>query len=596
VKLLNFLSNKITLLSLLVFSIASANASVKSFTLTTDKTDLSTGEAIIVMAELNIDKKSNIVMPQFPVSEEYKVVGSDSRQSSSSSISIVNGRRSVSKNITTSYYYKVLFPKTGKVTLPPLKISVDGEEHSTEGISFNIGVKRVVRNVSVVFNRPKKILYKGEQSYLNVELRFKNESSAKPTNEGINKFITDFSKEIETKFATSLTIDQIEPKHKTINGVSHLVIELPYLVTPLSDGDITVGPLTLNYVNQKQVQSRDAFGGSFFGGSSLFSRVENSAAVASTPKLNYTVKTLPLPPKNYNGAIGKIRLTGKLSSNSVPSGEGVTLSLTVSGKMRAKALGDISVPAIDGVEQFTPEKTVTTDTTSYGFRSKKRYNYMLIPHNEGVVTVPAVEVVWFNTETGAYVTEKAGPFNLTVTKGVMQKIERRRYLTKESLNAVGDDIRFIKTSLPTKAENVKSYKSDFYIYLLLTPWFLALILLVIKIRVRFLPKNRANEKKRKALGLAVKELHNIEIGKSAESPVASVERYLASTTGTGVGSVTRVELEGQLKLRGVSDDSTTALSKFLEGVEMQRYAGVSSVASAKEGIALLKKIDKEISK
>ncbi len=58
---------------------------VKEFKLTTPKSSVGVGEAIIVTAEFNTDKKYGVATPTFPTNENYVILGSDRRQSSSSS-------------------------------------------------------------------------------------------------------------------------------------------------------------------------------------------------------------------------------------------------------------------------------------------------------------------------------------------------------------------------------------------------------------------------------------------------------------------------------------------------------------------------------
>ena len=118
------------LLILLLPIIVSASI-IKDFTMITPNNSVSEGGVATVIATLKTSKKVKVAMPSFPQSDEYKVLGSSSRISSSSSIQIINGKRISDRTVEYVYYYKIQFLKKGEVKLPALTVDVNGEMIST---------------------------------------------------------------------------------------------------------------------------------------------------------------------------------------------------------------------------------------------------------------------------------------------------------------------------------------------------------------------------------------------------------------------------------------------------------------------------------
>lgn len=63
-------------------------------------------------------------------------------------------------------------------------------------------------------------------------------------------------------------------------------------------------------------------------------------------------------------------------------------------------LPEISIPAIDGVSLYAEEPQRTSVATADGLVAEQKINWALIPQRAGVITLPAITVNWFNTQTG----------------------------------------------------------------------------------------------------------------------------------------------------------------------------------------------------
>ncbi len=588
--------NRILFMVLLYPLILLAN-SIESFDIEVERTRIPENGVMMVRAGLITNSSAKPEMPQFPASNLYKVVEKTSQQSSSTSISIVNGQRSVQQQVQTYFFYRIQFPKAGKVTLPSLTVSINGESASTNPVVITVGGAAAAEAateekslVNMSFISAKKAVYKGEQLPMKLRFAWKAKQPVQLTNEGFSTVIEAASKAMEKKFSLTVTTKQPAVKPETINGVPHYVVDLDISLSAIDTGTVVIKPIAFGYQMGKQVAAYD----DFFG--QMFSQMQTVEATGYTPKLVLTVKTPPNPPAGYTGIVGQVNLRGSISATTVKAGEGITLKYVLTGRMKASELGEITFPKLLDFEQFTPEKRVVADSSGGRISTKKEFSSMIIPQKKGNYTIPEISVIWFDPNTGKYTTEKAGPFTVNVLKGDGKTVVAKRYLTKEQISTVGTDIRFIKTKL-TKGESLKPYRNPFFMLMIPLPWIIAVLIILYKLSVKLMPAGDDRMIRRGALGKAFRQLDKIESGKSNGSPAGVVEQYLLKKFGISAPSMRRDELRESLMSNGASEPAIDSLINFLNAVEMSRYSGISSgVTLAKDAKEVLRLITREVAK
>lgn len=582
--------NTFLLLTLLAFVVTAVE--VKHFRLSTATTTVAAGESIWVQASLATNKNAKFDAPQFVKSTQYQITGSTQNQSSSSSISIINGKQKMERTITTQLRYLVYFPTKGQVTLPALNLSINGETVTSNSITFNVGeAPKVEAPVAVRYIRDRSTVYRGEQLRLTVRIQQRLNTNAALTNEGYSQFLNALQIQLSNSFNLTPLSDRPSNEQTLINGVPYLVYDFTFNLVPLDTGSVSIKPLPFSYAEQQtnQRRSNDPFE-SFFG----FSTVQNIQKRIYAPRLSYTIKPLPSAPRAYTGIIGSVALKGSLSTDTIPAGEGLTLKISLSGRMKPTALGEVSLPKLPDCEIFTPEKRITQDTTARGVYSRKQYTWMLIPQKEGEFHIPTISVVWFDPVTGTYKTEKVGPYTVHVIPGSGEKLNTRRYLTQETIATIGDDIRYIKTNLDNNDQPPFIYKSRKVLLVFFIPWMISLFLVGYKIKQRFFPENLRLSTRKRAYTRAAATLIAIGKKKQTDSPVTVFERYIASKSGANVGALRREELESLLVTHHVQPAIAKQLTEYLNTVEMARYLPTKEAQEhITAGIHLLKTIEKE---
>ncbi|MDR0304330.1 MAG: BatD family protein [Chitinispirillales bacterium] len=581
----------ITIISLLINFVLAVE--VKSFKMTTNNTNIQNGDIVSIMAELLTDAAVSTDIPQFPQSSDYSVLSVNKSQSSSTSISMINGKTTSDKTVTTRFLYQIQFnTQKSSINLAPLLVIIENRQVASNGITFQIGEKKEEDSpVSVKFLRERSTIYKGEQARLTVRVMVRSNTNAQLTNDGYVGFLKILQDKLSQNFTLTPLSNSPENKHEVINGVSHQVYDLVFNLVPLDTGKITIPSISIVYIIQERGGGRDPFDG-FFG----FSSIRQKQAAAISPALTYNISDLPKPmPKNFTGIIGAVKLSGSLSRDSVPAGESITLNITMSGKMSSALMGDIELDKNPDLDIFPPERKISQDTTSTGVNTKKQYSWMIIPKKEGTFKIPGKEIIWFDPNSAAYKTASTGNFTIKASAGnYSQQTQTKRYLTQSEITTFGNDIRYIKTNLSENNANQNEIDKKLLLGLFSSAWILSLFLILIKLKTILFPKNINEEKKSRAFSTAVRELNRILNGKENISPMAAIIKYLSAKTSKETGSMKYDEIEKLLESRSVSANVREKLTKYFRDVEISRYAsGNSQNNLAKNGIDLLKSIEKE---
>ncbi len=555
------------------------------FSATTDRTRVVLGEQIVVTATLvSTEELKNIQAPVLQSTEYFTVTNATRNQSQSSSIQIINGKMTQKVEITYLFYYTLSIKKMGKFTFPALSYKHGGQTYSTKPFPITVGKEPAQsKSISIHIKMNKKRIYKGEQGILTADVAKKIQAPVNLTNEGFVSIIESIEKTFGKTFSINrLFLDKVAQSQKRINGEIYQVFSLSFAVVPLKDGKITLPPIPFKYESLKQIQGRrrdifdDFFGGGFFGGN-----VQRTAKTAYSNRLTIDVRALPQPPDDFTGAVGKFSLDASVSTNSVPSGEAVTLGIVLRGSSRPGNMGDIKLPELPDFEVFTPEKHTSVDTTAKGISTRKKYKYLIIPREMGKKVVPSIKWTYFDPAKGTYKTLETQPIPINVTKGKKgSKRQATRYLTQEDTHEVGKDIRYIKTPVKIKNQSSTPYKNPLFFVLFPIPFLLALFALLYRVQATVLkndPKMRLRKRALQTAKTAISTLRkDFSQGKNANavSGIAEViENYITHRFGFAATGKTLDELKDELVERDIDKNVTEALVPFLETLDSHRFSG-----------------------
>jgi tetratricopeptide (TPR) repeat protein len=320
----------------------------------------------------------------------------------------------------------------------------------------------------------------------------------------------------------------------------------------------------------------DFFDMDFFGGGGR----EAVRRTARTAPFTITVRPLPPnPPPGFSGSVGRFTISASAEPETVPAGEALTLRITLRGNTRASNVGDPILPDLKDCDVFTPERQTAVDTGANGFSTRKTYRYLIIPRQEGELTIPPITYPFLDAETGTYRTVRTEPITIAVTPGRSGPREQTRYLTQDEIRQVGQDIRYIKTPDRVRHQPERPYREPYWYLLFPMPFLIFLSVLIYKVNSRRDGGDQFRNIRQKALATALKKLN--KAGKSGTdseflgTAAIVIEKYISHKFAFPATGRTLEELKDELLRINIDKQTVTGLTVLIESINEYRFGGKS---------------------
>lgn len=529
-------------------------------------------------------------------------------QSTSSSTSFVNGKRTSS--FSQTYTYTLMAQRTGTFTVAPASIRVGGDEYTSNGVRITVlpadeqpqqnqqstgasaGGHRQSQqsnysgsvsseNLFIRTIVSKTRVHEQEAILLSYKLYFAGVDVAQFTNNTKIPEFTGFLKQ-------DLEQGEIQTELEHYNGRNYQTATLyRTLLYPQHSGDIKIDPASFEAVLrvQTRAQVRSIFD-DFFG------TYTNVTRAVAAPGVTIHVDALPGgKPAGFSGGVGHFSLTPSISQTELQTNDAVTIRLDITGTGNMKLL---KTPAIDwpeGFEPYDPKVTNNFKTTTAGVSGTKSIEYLAIPRASGDYTIPAVTFSYFDTNDDSYKTLTTPEYTIHVKKGANEQAGNavvNNYVNKEDIKQLGSDIRYINTTLPTlrtKSASPVQYGSMAFCMLYFVPLCVALLLFIIFrkqikenadiTRVRYKHANKVAQKRLKKAGKLLKD-------NQKEAFYEEIERaawtYLSDRLSIPTADLNKDNIASILHGKGVSDDLIKEVNNVLSTAEFARYAPSSDHA------------------
>lgn len=529
-------------------------------------------------------------------------------QSTSSSTSFVNGKRTSS--FSQTYTYTLMAQRTGTFTVAPASIRVGGDEYTSNGVRITVlpadeqpqqsqqstgagaGGHRQSQqsnhsgsvsseNLFIRTIVSKTRVHEQEAILLSYKLYFAGVDVAQFTNNTKIPEFTGFLKQ-------DLEQGEIQTELEHYNGRNYQTATLyRTLLYPQHSGDIKIDPASFEAVLrvQTRAQVRSIFD-DFFG------TYTNVTRAVSAPGVTIHVDALPSgKPAGFSGGVGHFSLTPSISQTELQTNDAVTIRLDITGTGNMKLL---KTPAIDwpeGFEPYDPKVTNNFKTTTAGVSGTKSIEYLAIPRASGDYTIPAVTFSYFDTNDDSYKTLTTPEYTIHVKKGANEQAGNavvNNYVNKEDIKQLGSDIRYINTTLPTlrtKSALPVEYGSMAFCMLYFVPLCVALLLFIIFrkqikenadiTRVRYKHANKVAQKRLKKAGKLLKD-------NQKEAFYEEIERaawtYLSDRLSIPTADLNKDNIASILHGKGVSDELIKEVNNVLSTAEFARYAPSSDHA------------------
>ena len=219
---------------------------------------------------------------------------------------------------------------------------------------------------------------------------------------------------------------------------------------PASAGPQRLDPLVLEAQVRVQRRSRrDPFGDPFGGifGDSVFGR-RMPVSIASNA---LDLDVLPAPPgapASYTGFVGSLAVSAGVDRAEAETNDALTLRVDVSGAGNIRTLPEPTLNLPAAFEVYPPEMREEVEPAADGVRGRRVYEYVVVPREPGRVTIPPVELAYFDPERGAYAVASSDPIDLTVTGDAAPAPVLPGGRARTAVDLQREDIRFIRIAAP----------------------------------------------------------------------------------------------------------------------------------------------------
>jgi len=533
-------------------------------------------------------------------------------QSTSSSTSFVNGKRTSSFQQT--YTYTLMAQREGTFTIAPASIRVSGDTYTSNGVRITVLPEDEQPQQSQQSQQPsrqantqssqqqssnsgsvssenlfirtivsKTRVHEQEAILLSYKLYFAGVDVAQFTNNTKIPEFTGFLKQ-------ELEQGEIQTELEHYNGRNYQTATLyRTLLYPQHSGDIQIDPATFEAVLrvQTRAQVRSIFD-DFFG------TYTNVTRAIKAPGVTIHVESLPSgKPAGFSGGVGQFTLSPSISQTEVETNDAVTIRLDISGTGNMKLLKTPSVDWPEGFEPYDPKVTNNFKTTAAGVSGTKSIEYLAIPRASGDYTVPSVAFSYFDTESDTYKTLTTPEYTIHVKKGASDSAAAgapTNYVNKEDIKQLGSDIRYIHTntsSLTPARPALVAYGSLAFWLLYLVPLAIAVLLFVVfrkqirenadTTRVRY---KRANKVAQKRLRAADKLLQENKKEAFYEEIERAAKQYLSDRLSIPTADLNKDNIASILRSKGVADTLVNEVIEVLSTAEFARYAPSTDHAMA----------------
>jgi len=529
-----------------------------------------------IQLTITVHGEKNVEPIQLPAIDGFdvKYLGPSTR------VSVVNGQYSSSK----SFIYSLFPQKVGQFQIPSSKVTIRNRVFTLPSIPIEVvssmnqpstdkdGQPTSLKDrLFIELKVPKKEVYLNEALPVKV-LMFVSGLSARDIQ----------YPDLNTIGFNMADYERPKQYQQIINGMRYDIVEFDTTIYPTRTGDLKLGPAKVecNVLVQTQGgqigRGASVFDDDFFN--SFFGRQQKKPITLESKQESITV--LPMPeegkPANFSGAVGQYDFNVSVSPTNVREGDPITLRTTIIGKGN---LASIRIPSLPLDAKFK-----LYDPQIYEEGSIKKGEQVIIPLNNVISEVPALEFSYFDPLLKKYRTIKKGPFSINITK--LENGEDFKVVGLEGEyrpiepETFGKDIVFIKVK-PGKLKVEGKYLHNslvFYGIVLLTVFIWLIALMNYKrthrIKTDIVYARRLLAPRKAKQGLAESK-RLIAEGKKEEfydEIFKTIQHYLGNKLHLTSGAVTAQAVEAQLCAKKIEQNVIDEVKEIFDECDMVRYA------------------------
>lgn len=523
------------------------------------------------------------------------------QKGSSSSIQIINGKRSSSHQTTFTY---ILIPKaTGTFQLPAATALLSGDRISSTQASIQVVSDGASSSQSSGKNGGKSSgggqtssTGSGEISSNDLFMRLSLSRTEVVIGEPITATLKIYQRANvvgfeNAKFPTfngfwsqeTYVPNNIEFKRESLDDkIYNTAVLRTYVLIPQQSGTITIDPAEL--VCLVNIRTAPSTSNSLFD-SFFQDEYRTIRKRVTTPAVKVKVNPLPAgQPASFGGGVGNFGISARLTTDNLKTHDAASLIITVSGRGNVALLEEPKVNFPPDFEVYDTKTTENTDKSNGGTSGSKSFEYPFIPRSHGDFTIDPVEYSYYDVNAGKYVILRTEPLHVKVAKGkggdstpvttVNSGVERK------DVKSLADDIRFIFTGKPGLSGSGSFFVGSVFFWILLALMILGATSVYLAFRkVAAMRADVVGTKNRRATKMAQKRLKlageyldkNLYTAFYEELHKALIG-FVSDKLNMDMSEISKDNIASALTDGGVSEEQTKAFTDLLDACEFARYS------------------------
>ena len=602
------------LLSTMVTSFSSADEQQPEIRVGISAEEIFVGETIDYQVEIQ-----NAANPSAPdvstLQEQFKVTANGDLSRNQSTTLIVNGRVAEETVLSHVYLYRLTPMVAGELTIPSVKVVIDGKELTSRPLSLRVLDAEVQDLVIAEIQTDRQTIYPTQPFTVSVKILIRplptsNESPLLPLRRqppqlqiswvdlpsglasgGTSEWLQPLMSQNDTGFR----INEISASSGTFFGGSRpAMFELPQARETRNSLDgqpinYFAYELTRKFVPEKT--GRYEFGPALVKGTFVEGlngqEFRGRRIVAIAPAVSVEVREVPSPrPATFTGGIGEYLAAASANPVRLRVGDPLTLNLEFARGSQAGSLELISAPDLSGIPEIVENfEIIDKAPTGRVDGDIKKFAYGLSPKRAGV-SLPALHLSNFDPTTEAFTEISTEPVALEVA-------EASSLSTDELVGAISPsgnkEIRKSESGIFQNITDLTELRND---HVGLTDWLPVVgglwCLSLCSVAGVIVHRRRANDavgqRRSQARKMAQSRLATAsqfeEDGKPREALRqirAALVGLVADTQNQVVEGLTAADVRRILQNVGVSEADQHAANQLLETIEGNEYGGGDSV-------------------
>ncbi|MFC1890453.1 BatD family protein [Thermodesulfobacteriota bacterium] len=557
-----------------------------------DATRITIDDQLNLTISLSGDRANKASDPDLSMIEGFQVAGS----SQSSNISIVNGQMNVIKEFT----YTLLPKKVGIHRIGPIAFTIRRERHETNAVVVEVLESSIPSAAALAPSSSGKGAesgQRGDSAAQTAQPRIFLRAEADRTSAFVGEQVTiDYILYTNRSDISNLNRSEMPSfdgfwaeeiySAKRLQFTDRVIDGQPYRAAllqrialfPILSGEAVVDSMVLTC--QVPVRGRRSRRSLFGDMDSFFSRGKE-IVLRSRPMI-IRVDALPEAgrPEGFTGSVGEYTIDASIDADEMRVGDPLTLILRIAGTGNPETIREPEIRLPDAFEKYDPKVTESSNAVSGPVRGEKRFEYILIPREEGDKTIPAVELSYFNPATQAYASVSTKAFLVRVTPGRAGEGSPEPMITRENIHLIGKDIRYIKPDrqrLPAQGRPLYSWWPFWIIQAL------PIVLIVgaalhkrhrerLATDVGYARLRRAGKAAIRGLQAAGKAFQAGRTAKFHADVSKTLTGYLADRVNVSAAGMTREGINAAFEALGARDEDRSAFVEILRECDFARFA------------------------